>query len=465
MKNQIRTLFCCTGRGRLLSRKYKLLFISILVSMIILSSILYGQDTTPVSIHSSVFVVNTISQTITKYDMETEQVNNTFAVTGLYPNKMAIDENYIYLTNSGDDNVQVIDAQTGSTVRLIEVEEFSNPYDIIEHNGYLYVTGLFTNKVYKIDKQTGRVVDDILTGTAPQGLIIANNKLYVANSGFSYPDFYDGELAVIDLEEFSIITKIETELNPQRMDLDRLGRIHLVCIGDYDENRGSILIIDTIEDEIIDSVSFGNYPYNITIAANDIAYVGDALNQGIVSYDVMSMEIINDLNDPFAEGGGGLLSYNDYIVIADAGDFTSNSIISFYDLQEGFIFSFQSAIGAVDLIAAPAATTVQKTVQVPRLAVYPNPASGPVKFDILQPAGINSNPYGQDTVLSLLSEYKAGIFNIRGQLIKEISVMSGSSAWNGRTGNDKDAPTGLYFIRISDRNNNTLTTKPITIIR
>ena len=95
------------------------------------------------------YVVNSQSRTLSRIDMVSDQVQNTFSILGNVPNRVVMDENYLYLVNSGDNSIQKIDKTSGNTVANHLVAVGSNPWDAIFHEGYLYVTGLFTYRVYK----------------------------------------------------------------------------------------------------------------------------------------------------------------------------------------------------------------------------------------------------------------------------------------------------------------------------
>lgn len=409
------------------------------------------------NLYSGIFVLNTISETVSRFDLNTKETDNTFAVTGMYPNKMAVNEKHLFLTNSGDANVQVIDIHTGETVKKIEMEEFSNPYDILIHGSYLYVTGMLSNKVYRIDKQSLEIVAEVEVGISPMGLLAAEEILYVANSGVSYPDYHAGELSVIDLESFAVVDEVELPTNAQRMAFCNNDRLHIVCTGDYDEITGQIVVLERESLEKVDSITFGNYPINILIPSNNRAYTGDAFNLGVFSYDVTTFEPVHTPENRFAAGGGAFLELDEYIIVADAKDFTSNSTISFYSLDEEFLFSFDSAIGAVDLAKIPVSANIEDNLLTPQVNIYPNPSQGSFHIDVAQLEGVKgSSP-------SEYVNYTVEIFNIKGQLINRINLAANQTVWDGTCAGNRPVPSGIYFMKINQAD--AATKKRITIIR
>ena len=148
------------------------------------------------------FVVNSVSRTLSRIDTETGTVNNTFAQLGLTPNLMDMDDNNIYVVCSGDNAIQVISRFTGNSLYFLPIQASSNPYDVLKVGDYLYVTGLFTNKLYKVSLLTNNVVSSLNVGIAPEGLCSDGSRLYVCNTGGYQFNYSDSSISVIDLNSF-----------------------------------------------------------------------------------------------------------------------------------------------------------------------------------------------------------------------------------------------------------------------
>ncbi|MBW6515577.1 MAG: T9SS type A sorting domain-containing protein [Candidatus Cloacimonetes bacterium] len=403
---------------------------------------------------AELFVLNSVSQTISRIDLATESVNNTFALTGLFPNKMAIKDGYIYLTNSGDSNIQVIDIENGSTTVTIQLENYSNPYDLLIHQEYAYVTGMLTDKVYKIDLATNSVVAELTVGVAPLGLIVYNDLLYVANSGYQYPSYLPGELTVIDLEDFSTLTTIPVPLSPYRMIVDNDGFLHLVCSGNYLDVMGEVVVINTDDQEIVEQIPLNTYATNIILSPWNRVYIADAFGAGLLAYDLPDFEIVYDSDDLFSTGGSALAIYEDRLFVADAGDFMSNSIVRIYDAEENFLNSYQTAMGAVDIAFRPSTTNIAEDVIIsPQMfKVYPNPFQAKAEIKVF------SDPYGND------EEFEITIYNLRGQRIRKLVTSSFSISWDGKDGSGKLCAPGVYLLKFSNKNGVDQTGK-ITLIK
>ncbi|MEA2097205.1 MAG: hypothetical protein U9P73_11010, partial [Candidatus Cloacimonadota bacterium] len=188
------------------------------------------------------FVVNSGSETLSRIDFETGEVDEVFCVLGLYPNRVGLTSEFAYIVNSGDNSIQKVDINSGTTIADIYIENSSNPYDIIIDENHAYVTGGMINKVYKIDLDTDSVESSISVGGNPAGMAILDGKLFVGNSDYG-TGYSNCSVSVIDLLTFSVEATIPTEINPQFLAAIN-GNIHVSCGGDWNTILGKICIID-----------------------------------------------------------------------------------------------------------------------------------------------------------------------------------------------------------------------------
>ena len=95
--------------------------------------------------------------------------------------------NLLYVTNSGSNNVSVIDASTNQVVGSIAVA--TTPWDaaVDTVHGCLYVSEAGSNNVSVVSLSSDRVVKSLPTGYDPLGVAFdeANGQVFVANSGNS----------------------------------------------------------------------------------------------------------------------------------------------------------------------------------------------------------------------------------------------------------------------------------------
>lgn len=95
---------------------------------------------------------------------------------------------------------------------------------------HLYVS-LYSGNVAVLDRTTMAVTALIPVGANPEGMVLMDNRLYVANSGWGY----DQTISVIDITKGENVQTIPCAVNPQQlMVVD--GQLFVFAYGPYDEN-------------------------------------------------------------------------------------------------------------------------------------------------------------------------------------------------------------------------------------
>ncbi len=387
------------------------------------------------------FVVNSGSETLSKIDFETGEVNNTFSALGLMPNRVALTEDFAYVVNSGDNSLQKIDIDTGSTISYIFIEASSNPYDIIIDGNYAFVSGAVTNKIYKINLDTETVENSIEVGGNPAGLAILNNKLYVGNSDYA-TGYANCSVSVIDLGLFTLEATVPTDINPQFVAAIN-GNIHVSCGGNWNNIFGKICILDPASNTITDILDMGGITSNFANTPENVVYVADGNSTALYAYDAISLEIIYDSMNPFTPGGT-MVAANDEFLAVLGGEWGLNFTVKTYDFEENLLDEYTVGLYATDIKIYDAGTGADK-IEVAKkdfqLKNYPNPLnpSTCIEFNLLE-----------ETVVSL------NIYNIKGQKVRILiderkSIGKHSVVWNGENNNYKPVPSGVYFYKLSTK--------------
>jgi len=409
---------------------------------------------------TTAFVLNSGSQTLSKIDFVSGQVNNAFSPVGLYANRVGVTNDFVYVVNSGDNSVQKIDIETGQTITNIFIESSSNPYDIIFSQNYAYVTGLFTSKVYKINLDTDIVEDEINVGISPEGMAIYENKLYVANTGYQYPSYGQGTVSVVNLDLFEVEKTIDVGMNPQALTVYD-DEIHVVCTGNYYDVLGEVFIIDSFIDEVSASLEIGGCPTNITASPLGIVYLGDGMGAGVYSYDASYLEILHSPQNLFSSGGSAIAINEDIIAVTDAGNWASNSIVRIYNLDEELINEYTTAIGAVDIKFFDENVNAQDDSITKSSAIlgdnYPNPfnPSTTIQFTTEHTENTETCP-----------PWRIIIYNIKGQKIRQYSIFNNQSSivWDGTDENNQPVGSGVYFYQLK-LDDQTVATKKMMLLK
>jgi hypothetical protein len=122
--------------------------------------------------------------------------------------------------------------------------------------------------VAKIDTATLQIVDKCIVGFQPDGLEIAGNKIYVANSGGYMAPNYENTISVIDIDSFTEETRIPIAINLQYIKGDKHGRLWISSRGDYYDVPARLYCYDTRKSRI-------EAQFDIPISA--MALQGDSL--------------------------------------------------------------------------------------------------------------------------------------------------------------------------------------------
>lgn len=386
------------------------------------------------------FVVNSGSETLSRIDFETGEVDEVFCVLGLYPNRVGLTSEFAYIVNSGDNSIQKVDINSGTTIADIYIENSSNPYDIIIDENHAYVTGGMINKVYKIDLDTDSVESSISVGGNPAGMAILDGKLFVGNSDYG-TGYSNCSVSVIDLLTFSVEATIPTEINPQFLAAIN-GNIHVSCGGDWNTILGKICIIDPALNIVTNILDIGGATSNFALMPNNIVYVADGLGSYLYAYDADTFEIIYDSSNPFTPGGTMVTSNEENLFVL-GGEWGQNFTVKVFDINENLLNEYTVGQYATDIKIVPEVVSAQdEQFCVPQynLNNYPNPfnPTTTISFNVTQ----NSDFVNLE------------IYNIKGQIVKSFPINQYTNSpvhqvtWNGTDENNQLVSSGVYFFNL-----------------
>jgi len=382
-----------------------------------------------------IYVVNSVSGTLSRIDLETGNTNNTFAQLGTTPNLIDIDGDFAYVVNSGDNSVQKINLTTGSTVSNIYVEDSANPWYAKVKDDFLYVTGFFTNKLYKIDINTEEIVGQVVVGQAPEGIEFYQDKIYVTCTGGYVNNYANSQVTVLAEETLGIITTIPTSLNPQSIHLHN-NKLYVMCTGNWVDVMGTVEIINPETDTITASLNIGG---NIGKAAfiNNHGYISDAMNTGIYAIDTDSDTILNDSSNPLNPGGSTIASNGQNIAFVNA-SWGSNGILWYTDANLENGQSYEVALAPSDVMFGSQVVSNQDHNSVEpvfQVTTYPNPTSHKLNFSL------EGNTRGENSVV---------IYNLKGQIVDRFTSLDNTFSWDLNSKEGRRLASGIYFYRINN---------------
>lgn len=154
----------------------------------------------------------------------------------------------IYVVVNVSNSVEVLDRKTGKSLRQIPFNHSSGigkqPRYIAFYNGKILVS-CYDGYVDVLDTLHFELERRVPVGRNPEQLVVADGKLWVANSGgLSFPDV-DSTVSVIDLSNWQEINRLTVGKNPGSIAIGHNGSIWVSVRGDYGSLPPKLVQINT----------------------------------------------------------------------------------------------------------------------------------------------------------------------------------------------------------------------------
>ncbi|GHA69563.1 YncE family protein [Pontibacter akesuensis] len=187
-------------------------------------------------------------------------------------------EDLAYITVNNSNKLEVVDAYTFETKAVLENLKQPRYFTALnEDKGYVteWVVYGEPGQVSVIDLNTMQVTKTIPVGPQPEELLIANGKLYVANSGSNVVTVIN---TLTDTKEVDITVSD----GPVELELDQQNRLWVLAAGktvynadwsvDYSKTTpGALIAINTATNAVARTLTFGSNqssPSNLAIMAS-----------------------------------------------------------------------------------------------------------------------------------------------------------------------------------------------------
>lgn len=282
---------------------------------------------------------NIYAETNPKMVKELGDVGNDI---GIYGSKL-------YAVINVSNFIEVMDASTAKHIGTIEIP---NVRYIRFQNGKAYASAYVApvkfnqnarvGMVCEIDTATLEVTRRCNVGYQPEELVIANGKLYVANSGgYMFPN-YDTTISVVDLETFTVVNTIEVAINLHRLRLTPYNELVCTSRGDYYYIPSRTFFIDLDTEEVTDTLDLAvsnldivgdkAYIYSVEWSyltnSNTITYgIFDVKTHEVVSHNFIKDGTHEDITIPY---GVKVNPINGDIYVTDAIDYVTPGTLRCY---------------------------------------------------------------------------------------------------------------------------------------
>ena len=124
----------------------------------------------------------------------------------------------IYVLVNVSSTIEVLDAHSGRSIKQILMQEngkAKQPRNLAFYGGKVFVS-CFDGYVDVLDSTTLSIEKRIKVGSNPENMLVANQRLYVSNSGGLIPSL-DSTLSVIDCQSLVELEKIVVGKNPGKI--------------------------------------------------------------------------------------------------------------------------------------------------------------------------------------------------------------------------------------------------------
>lgn len=289
------------------------------------------------------------------YDLESRTIyNDVFSLSnegkeiGDVMQSIYIGQDHAFLVVNNSNKVEalnLVDITIDYTIADLKLPRYMTSTG---DKGYVseWVSFSDVGRVSVIDLSTGEIQKTIDTDYGAEGVIIADNKLFVSNN-------FSTTLSVIDLNTETVSKTIEVGSSPGEMKLDADGDIWLVCGGGLDEQYnpvgdGKFVEIDPATLEILTVVELGmNVSTKIAIdPTKEVLYYFKG--SSVYKYSVGLAEASNVpvISEESATGFYGIgVDGSGNIYLGDSKGFIENGEIFVYGSDGIFIEKFEVGRG------------------------------------------------------------------------------------------------------------------------
>lgn len=325
----------------------KLFVFTVIVATVVFFTACDDNSTGPEVPDSSeaLFVLNSLANSISIIDLETDEVHNDVAVVGIWPSQISYYNNKLFVVNSGSNNIEIFDVENLNKLGTINLGPGNNPMNLVILNDQKgYVANSQSNTVIVFNPTNNTVTKTIDVGIGATGIAISNEKVYVANTAFDGATFTYGQgtITIIDTSNDTVIKTLNVPTNPQDIAVAPNGSVHVVCTGNYVDVLGKVVVINPSNDTIAQTIDIGGNPGKIHISENNIGYVG-TFADGVFTYNATTYAIINSPTNPVINrGGSGIVSDTDgniYIAVFTEDQViklnSNHEIVTVFDVGDG----------------------------------------------------------------------------------------------------------------------------------
>lgn len=334
----------------------------IIIAILTISACNNSDDPQPVVnpyVKGSVFIVNegnytSANSSLSYYLPDSNKiVNSIFYRANNLPlgdvaQSMTIYNDKAFLTINNSGHIYITDANT--SVALGKISGLISPRELLFiDNTKVYITDLSSKSITIANPETYEVTGSIAIGKSTEAIVNANNKVFASNWSSYYKKGTNNTIMVIDPITDNVIDSISVGIEPVSLVVDKNDNLWVLCSGGYmNEENPTLWKINTTNLSTENTYTFENTmssPDNLCINNDgDMLYY---LNKGVYN---MSIDDVTLPSEPLISQENrnfyalGIDPQNTNIYVSDALDYSHNGIVYRYTSSGTLIESFETGI-------------------------------------------------------------------------------------------------------------------------
>jgi YVTN family beta-propeller protein len=199
-------------------------------------------------------------------------------LTGSAPNDVDVSGDRLYIVNSGDNTISVIDLASGTPAGCIGTGTGTNPWALFVDpvdptRGW--VTTFLTGEILELDLAGMHVLRRKVVGAGLEGIFVTDTRVVVTLTGYQgdIGAFGDGTVIFLDRGTLDETARLSVPANAQFVFRGADDRFHVVCTGDFAGVTGRIARIEADASAVRDTLVLGGSPGQATLGPDGNAYV------------------------------------------------------------------------------------------------------------------------------------------------------------------------------------------------
>lgn len=240
---------------------------------------------------------------------------------------------YLVVNNSG--KVLVCDATFKEQKEITGLQ--SPRYFLGVSPAKAYVTDLYANAISVVDLNSNAISAKIACSGWTENMVMIYNTVFVTNVTSNY-------LYVINAAEDRIIDSVHVGKNAAGIVIDKEAAIWVLLRGEASSDHSKLLRIDALTRKIVKTCDIVGSAFDLQIdaAAENLYFI----NAGIQKLNIAEQSPVTVVSGSGVYYGLGINPANGNLYLADAKDYTQQSLITVYKADGTAITSFRAGINA-----------------------------------------------------------------------------------------------------------------------